>query len=187
MSIRSILTTIATCLCIALTVACGSQKTATKAPEPDPKQLTWLSIEEAAQLMKKKPRKILVDVYTDWCGWCKRMDSVTFSDPEVIKYINAHFYAVKLNAENPAPITFNGKKYEFVNNGRRGYHAFAAYLLSNQMGYPSFAFIDEKLQPIQAFAGFKPPDAMAINMRFIAEDHYKKISWRNYATDNGLK
>ncbi len=150
-------------------------------------KITWLSIEDAAKLMKKKPRKVLIDVYTDWCGWCKRMDSVTFSDPNIVKYVNENFYAVKLNAESPTPINFNGKQYDFVNSGSRGYHSLAAYLLNNQMGYPSLAFLDDKMQPIQAFAGFKDPKAMDVNLRFIAEDHYKKNSWRNYASEHGVQ
>ena len=36
--------------------------------------LTWISFEQAVELQKKEPRKILIDVYTDWCGWCKKMD-----------------------------------------------------------------------------------------------------------------
>ena len=59
----------------------------------------WYSIEEAVQLASQEPRVLVIDVYTDWCGWCKRMDADTFSDPAVAEIMNKHFYPVKLNAE----------------------------------------------------------------------------------------
>ena len=51
-------------------------------------QVNWLTWEEAQERNKKEPRKIFVDVYTQWCGWCKKMDKETFSNPEIIKYLN---------------------------------------------------------------------------------------------------
>ena len=62
-------------------------------------KINWVSFEEAVQLNEKEPRKFIVDVYTDWCGWCKRMDQTTFKNPEVAQYINEKYWAVKLNAE----------------------------------------------------------------------------------------
>src|SRR5690606_4382796 len=69
------------------------------------KKINWVSIEEAERLTKEAPRKIFVDVYTDWCGWCKRMDATTFTDEAVVDYVNEHYYAVKLNAESKENIS----------------------------------------------------------------------------------
>ncbi len=43
------------------------------------KTVRWLSWEEAIELSKEDPRKIVIDVYTEWCGWCKKMDKTTFA------------------------------------------------------------------------------------------------------------
>ncbi len=59
----------------------------------------WITWEEAMELSKTEPRKIVVDVYTDWCGWCKKMDKATFQDEEIVEYINENYYAIKFNAE----------------------------------------------------------------------------------------
>jgi thiol:disulfide interchange protein len=33
----------------------------------------WLSYDEAIALSKKNPKPIFIDVFTDWCGWCKEI------------------------------------------------------------------------------------------------------------------
>src|SRR6187431_1530392 len=81
--------------------------------QASPEGIKWLSISEAEKLAKDEPRKIIVDIYTDWCGWCKRMDNSTYKDPKVVEYINKNFYAVKFNAETKNEITFQGKTYTY--------------------------------------------------------------------------
>lgn len=80
-----------------------------------------MTLKEAQEAQKKQPRKIVVDVYTGWCGWCKRMDATTFAHPEVVKYANENFYAVKFDAETQELVKFNGKEYKYASQGSRGY------------------------------------------------------------------
>ena len=72
-------------------------------------KVKWYTFEEAVDLSKNNPKKLFIDVYTDWCGWCKRMDQNTFTHPVIAKYLNENFYAVKFNAESTKPIDFTGK------------------------------------------------------------------------------
>ena len=74
-------------------------------------KIQWMSIEEAyaLTLTESTPKKIFIDVYTDWCGWCKRMDKATFQNPEVAAYMNAHYYNVKFDAEQKESIEMNNK------------------------------------------------------------------------------
>ena len=67
--------------------------------DPEPTKIKWLTIEQAYALNQKEPRKMVIDVYTDWCGWCKVMDRETFSKPAIAEFVNKNYYAVKLNAE----------------------------------------------------------------------------------------
>src|SRR5688572_1236536 len=117
----------------------------------------WLTFEEAVEKSKTEKRKIFIDVYTDWCGWCKVMDKNTFSEAKVAKILNEKFYPVKFNAEQREDVVLNGKTYKFVANGNSGYHELAAALLNNQLSYPTVVFLDEKFNMIQPLAGYMKP------------------------------
>lgn len=108
-------------------------------------QINWVSIEKAQELGKTTPRKVFIDVYTDWCGYCKKMDRTTFAEEEVVNYVNENYYAVKLNAESNKKIKFNGK------NMTEAY--LARYLRVS--GYPTIVFVDEEFKNIQPFPGYK--------------------------------
>jgi thioredoxin-related protein len=121
-------------------------------------ELTWLTIEEASELgSKSNKKKFLVDVYTDWCGWCKVMDKKTFTDPELIKYLNDNFHVVKFNAEQKEPVTFKGKTYTWEPMGRNGINTLGLELLQNRMSYPSLVYLNENLEPITVSPGYKEP------------------------------
>jgi thioredoxin-related protein len=142
--------------------------------------VNWITIEEAEKLNRENPRKIMVDVYTDWCWWCKKMDSETFNHPVIAEIINKHYYAVKLNAEGTDEITFNGTTYKFVSQGSRGYHELAAGLLSGKMSYPSIAYLNEKLQLLGAVPGFMTPSSIEPLLNYIAEDKFTTQSLVDY-------
>jgi len=104
----------------------------------------WYSIEEASALNKDKSKVYFVDIYTDWCGWCKRMDKATFAQPEIQAYLKKNFIPVKFNAEQKAPVNFVDKQYKHNPNvGKRGKgtHDLARMMLAGRMSYPAFAFV----------------------------------------------
>lgn len=135
--------------------------------------VNWVSIEEVEKLAKTDKRKVMVDLYTSWCGWCKRMDKATFQNPEIAAYLNENFYAVKFNAEDKTTINFKGKDHNFVNSGRRGYNQLAHNFASGRMSYPTIAFLDENLERINSFPGFKQPVQFDPLLNYINGDHYK--------------
>lgn len=123
----------------------------------------WTSVEKAVNLAQNDQKKILIDVYTDWCKWCKVMDEKTFSDPDVSSFLAQNFHLAKFNAEQKESITFNGEEFNFTKNGRRGYHEFAAEILNGQLAYPSLVVFDSKLNKLEVIRGFKSAqDLMAI-------------------------
>lgn len=130
-----------------MTLFLSAAAIAGNAPDKNNDGINWLSIEEAQARGKKEPKKVFVDVYTNWCGFCKKMDANTFSNPEIIKYVNDHFYAVKLNAESKKLVTFNGTTLSEAELAR-------AFRVT---GYPTIVFIDETFRYIQPVPGYREP------------------------------
>ncbi len=142
--------------------------------------INWYSWEEAMELSKTNPKKVFVDVYTDWCGWCKKMDKTTFKDPQIVQYLNDNFYAVKFNAEQKEPIAFNNRTFEFMKAGRRGVHQLAYALLDGRMGYPAFVLLDESFARIMISPGYKVTDQLMKELVYAKEERYKQMSWEAF-------
>ena len=53
--------------------------------------ITWISLEKVTELQRTNPKNVIIDVYTNWCGPCKLMDKNTFSNPEIVNYINNNY------------------------------------------------------------------------------------------------
>lgn len=141
----------------------------------------WYSFQEAVELNKKSPRNILVDVYTDWCGWCKVMDKQTFSKADIAKILNKEFYAVKLNAETNDTIQFQGKTFVNEKRGNRSPHNLAIALLQGKLSYPNIVFLNKDNQLLGAIPGFKKPKDMRAILDYISKELYKKnIDLGNY-------
>lgn len=153
--------------------------TAAQAAEAPGEQakIEWLTFEEAMKKMDKEPRKVMIDVYTDWCGWCKRMDATTFHHPEIVQYVNENYYAVKLDAEQKADINFAGRAYKFVANGRRGYHELAAELMAGRMSYPTVVYLDESKKVLQAIPGFKAAKDQDKILKYWGDNAYRDVKW----------
>ncbi|MBS1559117.1 MAG: DUF255 domain-containing protein [Bacteroidetes bacterium] len=150
----------------------------------------WITFEEAVEKSKSEKRKIFIDVYTEWCGWCKVMDKNTFTDPEVAKLLNEKFYAVKLDAEQTADILFRGTTFKFIPYGNKGVHQLAAALLNNQMSYPNFVFLDEEFRIIPIYTGsnslpgYRKPEEFHPFLHFVAGDFYQKMNVQEYQKNN---
>lgn len=151
------------------------------ASAPAPAKLQWYTWEQAMELQKKAPRKIMVDVYTDWCGWCKRMDATTFADSITAAYIAANFYPIKFDAEQKSDITFGGQTFKYKGEpGRRGTHELAIAILDGKMGYPSIVYFNEKMERIMISPGYKQPADIQKELKFAAEEKYKDTTWEKY-------
>ena len=146
-------------------------------------EINWLSWEQAVTMSQsdENPKKIFIDVYTDWCGWCKKMDKDTFQNPEVALYMNQNFYMVKLDGEGKEPIEFRGKTYKYVPSGRRGYHELAAALLNGRLSYPTVVFMDEDLNLLSPVPGYQKPAPFLNIARYFGDNIYKEKDWQTYS------
>lgn len=152
------------------------------APQPiEAKSIKWHSFEEAVELNKDNPKKMFIDVYTDWCGWCKKMDKTTFTDPDIVAFLNENFYPVKFDAEQKEDINFKGHTLKYLPDvSRRGVHELAYALLDGRLGYPAYVYLDDKQDRITISPGYKEAPDLMSELLYIAEEHYKTTSFQDF-------
>lgn len=141
-------------------------------------QINWMSFEDAVNAQKVTPKKIFVDAYTIWCGPCKLLDKNTFSNPDLIAFMNENYYAVKFNAEGNETVTFKGKKYTNPgfnpnSNGRNSSHELSAFF--GISAYPTLLFLDEEANFITPLTGYRTPPQLELYLKMFHNDDYKKL------------
>ncbi len=144
------------------------------------KGIKWYTWEEAIKLHADNPRDIVIDLYTDWCHWCKVMDKKTFSDKGIGEYVNANFYAVKFNAEQKESINWNGHEFKHLAAGRRGIHELAYSLMDGRASYPTVVYLNKKLERIMVSPGFKEVPQFKKELDYVNQEAYKTTSWTDY-------
>lgn len=90
------------------------------------------SFNDALKKAKKEDKKLILDIYTDWCGWCKKMDADVYSKSDIKDLVEDDFIFYKLNAEGDEKITYNGKPYT----------ASELAALFEVSGYPTTVFLE---------------------------------------------
>ena len=144
-----------------------------------PEKVTWHSFNEVASLQTKQSKKVFIDVYTDWCGWCKKMDATTFAHPVITELLNKYFYCVKLNAEKNDTILYGGQKFFLQPGSKAGTpHPFAAEMLRGKMSYPTTVYLDENLASLGPVPGYLDAATFEKVLVFFGENHYKTTEWQ---------
>jgi uncharacterized protein YyaL (SSP411 family) len=141
-------------------------------------KVQWLTIAEMQAAYKKEPRPILLDMYTNWCGWCKVMDKETYGNDKVAAYINSKYYAVKFNAESKDSVEWNGKKYGY--NAANKVNDLAAHLMYGQMSYPTTIFLSSINAQPAPLAGYLKPKELESPLKFFGDGAYKTKNFPEY-------
>lgn len=141
------------------------------------KKPQWNNFNDGMAQAKKSGKKVLVDVYTDWCSWCKKMDATTYSDAAVMEYLQKKYILVKLNPEKDGDVIYDGKK-------------FSAAEFSQGMGvngYPATLFLKSTGEPITLLPGYAEANMFIHILNFIGDDHYEKKKFADYLAEQKNK
>jgi len=136
--------------------------------------ISWMSISDALSAAPTQNKKIILDVYTDWCGWCKRMDRDVYANSEVVRYLDGHFVASKMNPEKQGSVNYSGTEYSLAEFGQA----------LGIRGYPATAFFNEKGEVLTVVSGYiKAPEFLKI-LTYFGDNHYLTTTWEEYAKAN---
>ena len=164
--------------------AAEQKSEAAKTPEAaskenkDASEINWLSIDEVQAKMRQEPRKVFMDMYTDWCGWCKRMEATTFHNPNVVKYMNEKYYCVRFNAERKDTIRFMGKYYYF--DPEKKANTLAYEFMRGQLSYPTGIFLEERFQNPIPVPGYQDVKTWEVIVKYIGDNAYKGQNFQDY-------
>ncbi len=157
----------------------NAQTANTKASE-DGSLVNWMSFKEAFEKNKKTPKPFLIDIYTDWCGWCKHMMKTTYAVPELASYINANFYAVKFDAETHDTIEYLGEKFINQSSEKKSTHQLAYKLLGNNISYPSTIFMNNNFQYSLLSAGYMEVNKIEPLLVFTLENVFRTTQYEKF-------
>ena len=150
-----------------------------KLSSPTNSKLQWLTINDVQVKLNEQSKPVLIDLYTDWCHWCKVMDKKTYSNEKVISYLQEKFYVAKINAESKGNFTWKNKTYAY--NQPYKINDFALYLSNGQASFPTTVIIPDDGSPPIPIAGFIDPKEMEPILKFFRRRvHIRRKTIRSF-------
>ena len=143
-------------------------------------KINWVTMDEALSLQEKAPKKILIDMYTSWCGPCKMLDRNTFTNTDLIAFVNAHYYAVKFNAEGDETVHYKDQIFSNPNykpemaKRRNSQHQFTQYL--GVRAYPTMVFLGLEAETLAPIPGYQTPQQLELYLKLFKDDMYKEMN-----------
>jgi len=121
-------------------------------------------------------RPVVVDVYTDWCRWCKQMDREVYGRADVSRYLSEKFVTVKLNAESSEAVAYRGRNLT------------ARSLASSfdVSGYPTTIFLTADGEHLVNVPGYVGPERFLLLLRYVGDGHMDRgVKWDEYVKRSG--
>lgn len=133
-------------------------------------KLKWYSFDEGSALAKKEGKHLIVDFYTDWCVWCKRMEENTYPDAKVAALLKKNFIFVKLNPEKEGTVNFQGQKFSNAQFAKA----------AGVSGYPALGYFSPKGEFINIVPGYQEPAKFIQVLQYYTDKKYMQLSMDDY-------
>ena len=144
-------------------------------------KINWLSIDEVKSKLEVAPKPVLIDLYTNWCYWCKIMEKKTYNNSKVIAYINEHFYAVKFNAETKNAVNWDGINYKY--NSQNKLNGFALYIAQNEPAFPTTVIFPGMKHAPAAIPGYMEPKEIESILKYFGEGNYQTKNFEEFSAN----
>jgi len=134
----------------------------------------WGKFDEGMSDSMKSGKYAIVDFYTDWCGWCKKMDEEVFSRPDVSLRLSREFVTIRIDAESANPLTYKGQK----TNAR----TFTGMM--QVQGYPTLIVFNSKGDPVALLPGYVDAKTFMLFLDYVKREVYRKQTFEDYYRSN---
>jgi thioredoxin-related protein len=132
-------------------------------------KIEWVDFETAVEANRTVKKPFFIDMYTSWCGWCKKMDASTFRNEKVVEFLNSNFHNVKMNPEASEAIAYKGNLYERKTYGKKQYNELAVNLLGGKMSFPTFVILSKKEVRMGTIPGYQVPEVLISKLKTMAK------------------
>jgi len=149
-------------------LSCAGSKKET--PKAGAGSVAWMTWDQAMTAAQPEGKFIVVDVYTDWCHWCKVMAEKTYTDRAVADLMGEKFVAVQLNAERANPVNYQGKAYTEMELARN----------FNVSGYPTTIFLASDGTVLETIPGYIEAPVFKKILEYFNSGSYKNMNLDQY-------
>lgn len=155
---------------LALSLRVHATKSLTASDESKSKKINWATFDQGVELARKEKKILVVDVYTDWCHWCKVMDKDTFGNSEVVAFARENVIMAKLNAETSEKFKFRETTY----SGRELATMFGV------ISFPTTIFMNSDGELITSVSGFIPADNFVLILKYLSGSWHEKMKFDEF-------
>ncbi len=160
-------------------ISLAEDKVEKKKPSPSPKadSLIWYKYDEGLAKAEKEKKHVLISFYTKRCGWCRKMDQITFTDKEIKKVLNESYVAVKVDAQSNNQVKSGDKRITEKQVARE----------FGVRSYPTTWFLKHSGGKIAPHYGYASAHNFLYVLNYVKDDLYDKISFQEYVKNESEK
>lgn len=132
--------------------------------------IQWLRFDQLEDSLSRKPKRVFINFYADWCVYCKKMDEAAFKDLKIVEKLNADYYAVKMKAENTDTIFFGGESFinKQIGKSRNPTHEIPLLLASRKehpFSLPAMVILNEKFEVTARYFEYLSPKQLYLALK----------------------